>query len=55
MVVKRLDELEARVRPALAAMDADAAREYPGMVDRVRQAVRRRADSIAEQLAKAEA
>lgn len=49
-LVKRLDELEKRVQPALASADAGAGREYKGQVDRLRQAIRQRAKSIDEQL-----
>lgn len=51
-IVKRLDELEKKVQPALAAVDAGAGRAYKGEVDRLRQAVRQRAKSIDEQLKK---
>jgi len=49
-LVKRLDALQARVQPALASVDAAAARAYPNEVDRLRQAVRQRAKEIDKQL-----
>jgi spore coat protein H len=47
---KRLDVLQARVQPALAAVDPGAAAGYPNQVNRLRQAVAQRAKSIEEQL-----
>jgi hypothetical protein len=52
-LVKRLDDLQARLQPALASFDADAGRNYPGTVDRIRDAVRIRRKSLTEQLSKA--
>src|SRR5262249_49627650 len=49
-LLKRLDELQAQVRPVLAAGDPGAARRYPQQVNRLRQAIRQGAKSIAEQL-----
>jgi spore coat protein CotH len=49
-LVKRLDELQAVVQPALAKADPGAARGYAGQVDRLRQAVRQRQKSVEEQL-----
>ena len=48
--VKRLDELQARVQPVLASLDAGAGRDYPNQVNRLRNAVKQREKSIAEQL-----
>lgn len=53
-LVKRLDALQAKLQPALASVDADAGRNYPGEVERVRDGVRRRAKSISDQLSKAD-
>ena len=50
VLLKRLDELQARVQPALAAIDAGAGRTYPNQVNRLRQAIPQRAKSIEEQL-----
>lgn len=49
-LVKRLDELEARVQPALASVDPGAGRDYKHHVNRLRQAIRDRAKSINDQL-----
>jgi spore coat protein H len=49
-LLKRLDELQAQVRPVLASVDPGAARGYPQQVNRLRQAIPQRAKSIAEQL-----
>jgi hypothetical protein len=38
------------VRPALAAADPGAARDYKGQVDRLRNAIRERARNVNEQL-----
>lgn len=46
----RLDELEAVVQPALAAIDANAGRDYKHHVNRLREAFKQRARSIDEQL-----
>jgi spore coat protein CotH len=47
---KRLDELQARVQPALAAVNPGAAIGYPNQVNRLRQAIAQRARSVEEQL-----
>jgi spore coat protein H len=52
-LVKRLDDLQARLQPALASFDPDAGKNYPATVDRVREGVRIRRKSINEQLSKA--
>lgn len=49
-LVKRLDEMEAVVQPALAAVDAGAGRDYKNQVNRLRDAVKQREKSITEQL-----
>jgi hypothetical protein len=47
---KRLDELQARVQPVLAAVDAGAGRDYPNQINRLRGAIRQRQKSIEGQL-----
>jgi spore coat protein CotH len=49
-LVKRLDELEKRLQPALASVDAGAGRHYRHHVQRLRDAVRARAESVERQL-----
>jgi spore coat protein CotH len=49
-LVKRLDELQRRVQPALASIDKGAGRDYPNQVNRLRNAIRQRAKSIEQQL-----
>jgi spore coat protein H len=49
-LVKRLDELHARVQPALTALDKGAGRDYPNQVNRLRDGIRQRAKSIEQQL-----
>lgn len=49
-LLKRLDELEARIQPVLAKVDAGAGRDYKHHVDRLRHAVRERPKSVNEQL-----
>ncbi len=51
-LVKRLDELEARIRPALKAADKGAADNLKGQVDRLRNGFVQRQKSIAEQVAR---
>jgi spore coat protein CotH len=51
-LVKRLDELEAVVQPALASVDQGAGRDYKNQVNRLRQAIRDRAKSLDDQLKK---
>jgi spore coat protein H len=51
-LVKRLDELEKRIQPALAAIDKGAGRDYPNQVKRLKDAIPARAKSIKEQLEK---
>jgi spore coat protein H len=50
VMVKRLDELQKRVQPALASVDAGAGRDFPNQVNRLRDAIRQRAKSIEQQL-----
>jgi spore coat protein H len=49
-LIKRLDELQARVQPELAKIDAGAGRDYPNQVNRLRHGIRERAKSIEQQL-----
>jgi len=49
-ISKRLEELEARVRPGLTAVDAGAGRDHPHHINRIRSAVKQREVSIREQL-----
>jgi spore coat protein CotH len=49
-LTKRLDELEATVQPALAAVDAGAGRDYKHHVNRLREAIKARAKNVNEQL-----
>ena len=49
-MVKRLDELEKRVQPALAKADAGAGRDYKNQVNRLRDAVKQRHKAVTEQL-----
>lgn len=49
-LVKRLDELEAVVQPALASVDAGAGRDYKNQVNRLRDGIKQRARSITDQL-----
>jgi spore coat protein CotH len=49
-LVRRLDELEAVVQPALASVDAGAGRDYKNQVNRLREAIKQRAKSINDQL-----
>lgn len=48
--VRRLDELERRIQPALAAADANAGRDLKGQVDRLRNGVRQRHKVITAEL-----
>ena len=50
VLVRRLDEVEAVVQPALAAVDPGAGRNYKSQVDRLRNAIKERARNINEQL-----
>ncbi len=49
-LVKRLDDLQKRVQPALAAVDKGAGNDYPNQVNRLRDAIRQRGKSIEQQL-----
>ena len=51
-ILKRLDELETRVQPALASIDAGAGKDYKNQVNRLREAVKQRQKSIDMQMSK---
>jgi spore coat protein CotH len=51
-LLKRLDELEAHVQPALKSVDRGAGNDYKNQVNRLRGAIPQRAKSLAEQLKK---
>lgn len=51
-LVKRLDELEARIQPALASVDAGAGNDYRNQVNRLRDGIRERYRSIEAELAR---
>ena len=51
-ILKRLDELQERVQPVLASINAGAGRDYVNHVNRLREAVKRREKTILEQLRK---
>jgi len=51
-IVKRLDELEKVVQPALASVDAGAGRDYKNQVNRLRQAIVQREKVVNDQLKK---
>lgn len=51
-MIKRLDELEARVQPVLASVDAGAGRDYKNQVNRLREAFKNRQKSVDDQLAR---
>jgi spore coat protein H len=50
LLTKRLDELQARLQPVLAKVDAGAARDFPNQVNRLKTGIQQRAKSIEEQL-----
>lgn len=49
-LVKRLDELEAKLQPVVASLDAGAGRDYKHHVNRIRDAIKKRPKVIEEQL-----
>ena len=49
-LVKRLDELQARLQPVLASIDAGAGRDFPNQVNRLKQGITQRSKSIDEQM-----
>jgi spore coat protein H len=48
--IKRLDDLQRIVQPALASVDAGAGRDFPNQVNRLREAIRQREKSVQQQL-----
>ena len=53
VLLKRLDELQARIQPVLTEIDKGAGRDYPNQINRLRQAIPQRAKSIEQQLKRA--
>jgi spore coat protein CotH len=51
-LVKRLEELEKRIQPELAKVDAGAGRDYKNQVNRLREAIKQREKVVNEQLKK---
>jgi spore coat protein CotH len=51
-LVKRLDELQARIQPALTAVDKGAGQGYPAQINRMKDLIRQRAKSVEQQLKK---
>lgn len=51
-LLKRLDELEARITPVLLTIDIGAGRDYKNQVNRLRDAIKVRAKTVEEQLAR---
>ena len=51
-LLKKLDELEAIVQPALESVDHGAGKGYKGQVNRLREAFKVRQKSVEEQLSK---
>ena len=49
-LIKRLDELEKRIQPELAKVDAGAARDYHNQVNRLREAIKYREKNANDQL-----
>jgi spore coat protein H len=47
---KRLDEVQAKVQPALAAVDANAGRDLPNQINRLRGGIRQRAQRLEQEL-----
>lgn len=54
-MVRWLDGLQARVQPAVAYVDANAGKDFPNQVNRIRDAIRQRVKSVDEQLRKTKA
>ncbi len=48
--IKRLDELQKIVQPALASVDAGAGRDFPNQVNRLRSGLQQREKSVTQQL-----
>ena len=51
-LIKRIDELQTRVQPALMALDKNAGRDFPNQLNRLRNAIRERSKAIERQLKK---
>jgi len=51
-LLKRLDELEKRIQPELAKVDAGAGRDYKNQVNRLREAIKQREKVVNDQLKK---
>ena len=51
-MLKRLDELEARVQPALKSVDKGAGNDYKNQINRLRGAIPQRAKTLEKQLEK---
>jgi len=51
-LLKKLDELEAVVQPALESVDAGQGKNYKGQVNRLRDAFKVRQKTVEEQLSK---
>jgi spore coat protein H len=51
-LIKRIDELQAHVQPALMSMDKNVGRDYPNQLNRLRDLIRQRSKSIEQQLTK---
>ncbi|HXD87377.1 MAG TPA: CotH kinase family protein, partial [Urbifossiella sp.] len=49
-LVKRLDELEKRVQPALASVDPGAGRDYKNQVNRLKEGIRQRYKNVEAEL-----
>ena len=49
--IKRLAELEARLKPVLTSLDEGAGNDYPNQINGLRQALEERGKSIEQQLA----
>lgn len=49
-ISKRLDDLQKRIQPALASVDAGAGRDYPNKINRLKDLIRQRSKSIEQQL-----
>jgi hypothetical protein len=50
MLIKRIDELQKRVQPALTMVDKGAGNDYPNQLNRLRDLIRQRSKSIEQQL-----
>lgn len=50
VLLKRIDEVEAVVKPALASHDAGAGKDYPNQLRRLREVIPYRAKNVTEQL-----